>query len=57
LASAGALRVLIDRILPLRDAAAAHRLVETNEPLGKVILDPTLEPSRLKEESDAALPQ
>ena len=57
LASAGALRVLIDRILPLRDAAAAHRLVETNEPLGKVILDPTLQPSRQKEESDAALPQ
>jgi len=44
LASAGALRVLIDRILPLRDAAAAHRLVETNAPLGKVILDPTLQP-------------
>jgi NADPH:quinone reductase-like Zn-dependent oxidoreductase len=44
LANAGALRVLIDRILPLRDAAAAHRLVETNEPLGKVILDPTLQP-------------
>lgn len=43
LAREGALKVLIDRILPLRDAAAAHRLVATNEPLGKVILDPTLE--------------
>ena len=41
LAGAGAFRVLIDRVLPLHDAAAAHRLVETNEPLGKVILDPT----------------
>ena len=40
LASEGSLRVLIDRILPLRDAAAAHRLVDTKEPLGKVILDP-----------------
>ena len=43
LASSGALRVLIDRILPLRDAAAAHRLVEGDALLGKVILDPTLD--------------
>ena len=42
LARAGTFRVLIDRVLPLREAAAAHRLVETNEPLGKVILDPTI---------------
>jgi NADPH2:quinone reductase len=41
LARAGHFRILIDRVLPLREAAAAHRLVETNEPLGKVILDPT----------------
>lgn len=40
LARAGVFKVLIDRVLPLREAAAAHRLVETNEPLGKVILDP-----------------
>ena len=40
LASSGELKVLVDRIMPLRDAAAAHRLVETNEPLGKVVLDP-----------------
>ena len=33
----------IDSILPLRDAAEAHRRVETGEALGKVILDPTLE--------------
>jgi NADPH:quinone reductase len=42
LARAGTFKVLIDRVLPLREAAAAHRLVETNEPLGKVILDPTI---------------
>lgn len=42
LARDGVFKVLIDRVLPLREAAAAHRLVETNEPLGKVILDPTV---------------
>jgi len=42
LAGAGSFKVLIDRVLPLREASAAHRLVETNEPLGKVILDPTI---------------
>jgi NADPH:quinone reductase-like Zn-dependent oxidoreductase len=41
LASTGVFKVLVDRVLPLREAASAHRLVETNEPLGKVILDPT----------------
>jgi NADPH:quinone reductase-like Zn-dependent oxidoreductase len=41
LARAGVFKVLIDRVLPLREAAAAHRLVESNEPLGKVILEPT----------------
>jgi NADPH:quinone reductase len=41
LARTGLFRVLVDRVLPLREAGAAHRLVETNEPLGKVILDPT----------------
>jgi NADPH2:quinone reductase len=43
LAADGALKILIDRVLPLSEAAAAHRLVETNSPLGKVILDPTLD--------------
>ena len=38
----GEFRVLIDRVMPLSEAATAHRLVEKNEPLGKVILDPTL---------------
>jgi NADPH:quinone reductase-like Zn-dependent oxidoreductase len=42
LAAAGEFRVLIDRIMPLTEAAAAHRLVEQNVTLGKVILDPTL---------------
>ena len=37
------LKTLVDRILPLSEAAAAHRLVESNAPLGKVILDPTLD--------------
>jgi NADPH:quinone reductase-like Zn-dependent oxidoreductase len=43
LAVAGQFKVLIDRIMPLREAAAAHRLVEQSAPLGKIILDPTLE--------------
>lgn len=43
LGTSGALKVLIDRIMPLREAAAAHRLVAQNEPLGKIILDPTLQ--------------
>jgi len=41
LARTGLFRVLVDRVLPLREAGAAHRLVATNEPLGKIILDPT----------------
>jgi len=43
LAAGGKLKILVDRIMPLSEAAAAHRLVETNAPLGKVILDPTLD--------------
>ncbi len=42
LAAAGQIRVLIDRVMPLREAAAAHRLVEGNQIGGKIILDPTL---------------
>jgi NADPH:quinone reductase-like Zn-dependent oxidoreductase len=33
---------LIDRVLPLSQAAEAHRLVEENRAVGKVIIDPTL---------------
>jgi NADPH:quinone reductase len=43
LARAGIFKVLVDRVLPLRQAAEAHRLVETHEPLGKIILDPTVD--------------
>ncbi len=42
MAAAGKLKVLIDRVLPLSHAAEAHRLAETSQALGKVILDPTL---------------
>src|SRR5262249_37118032 len=41
LAAAGTLKILIDRVMPLSGAAVAHRLVASNVPLGKVILDPT----------------
>ena len=42
LAAKGKFRMLIDRILPLSEAAEAHRLVEANNVIGKVIIDPTL---------------
>jgi hypothetical protein len=29
-------------IMPLKEAAAAHRLIAMTEPLGKIVLDPTL---------------
>jgi NADPH:quinone reductase-like Zn-dependent oxidoreductase len=34
--------VLIDRVIPLREAAAAHRYAAQNESIGKIVLDPTL---------------
>lgn len=37
----GRYRVLIDRVLPLSQAADAFRLVAGNEAVGKIILDPT----------------
>jgi len=37
----GKIRAIIDRILPLRDAVQAHRIVEQNQIAGKIILDPT----------------
>src|SRR5258705_280629 len=37
----GRWRVLIDRVLPLADAAKAHRLVDERSGIGKVILQPT----------------
>jgi len=39
----GEFRVLIDQVMPLRDAAAAHRLVAQNDSVGKIVLDPTQE--------------
>ena len=40
LATEGRLRVLIDQVLPLSQAAHAHELVEAREGLGKILLDP-----------------
>jgi NADPH:quinone reductase-like Zn-dependent oxidoreductase len=40
-AARGRLRVLIDRVLPLEQAAEAHRLVAARTLTGKIVLDPT----------------
>ena len=40
LLSRGAVRAVLDRVLPLEAAAAAHRLVESGGPLGRVVLRP-----------------
>lgn len=37
----GRIRAIINRTMPLRDAAEAHRIVEQNQIAGKIILDPT----------------
>jgi NADPH2:quinone reductase len=36
----GVYQPVIDRVMPLRDAQEAHRLVENREVLGKIVLDP-----------------
>jgi NADPH:quinone reductase len=41
-AAAGKVKAQIERVLPLSQAAEAHRLVETGESVGKIVLDPTL---------------
>jgi NADPH:quinone reductase-like Zn-dependent oxidoreductase len=41
-AAAGKMRVLIERVMPLGEAVAAHALVESSPATGKIILDPTL---------------
>jgi NADPH:quinone reductase-like Zn-dependent oxidoreductase len=43
IAAEGRFHAMIDRVLPLSEAVAAHELVERRAPLGKVILDPTKE--------------
>jgi NADPH:quinone reductase len=40
-ARAGKVRAIIDRTMPLREAPEAHRILERNQTLGKIILDPT----------------
>jgi NADPH2:quinone reductase len=41
-AAAGKIKAQIERVLPLSRAAEAHRLVESGESVGKIVLDPTL---------------
>jgi NADPH:quinone reductase-like Zn-dependent oxidoreductase len=40
LVDAGDIRPIIDRALPMSDAAEAHRLMESSEHLGKIMLLP-----------------
>jgi NADPH:quinone reductase len=40
-AAEGKIKAQIERILPLSRAAEAHRLVESGESIGKIVLDPT----------------
>ena len=40
-ARAGKIRAIGHRTMPLREAAEAHRLIEGNQILGKLVLDPT----------------
>jgi NADPH:quinone reductase len=41
-AAEGKVKTQIERVLPLSRAAEAHRLVESGESLGKIVLDPTM---------------
>jgi NADPH2:quinone reductase len=41
-AAEGKVKAQIERVLPLSQAAQAHRLVESGESLGKIVLDPTM---------------
>jgi NADPH2:quinone reductase len=41
-AAAGKIRAIIDRTMPLREAAAAHRMMEEQQILGKIILTPQI---------------
>ena len=35
----GEVRVIVDRVVPLPDAAEAHRVMEASEHVGKVVLE------------------
>jgi NADPH:quinone reductase-like Zn-dependent oxidoreductase len=39
-AAAGKIKLIYERIFPLREAAAAHRLIESGPDVGKILLDP-----------------
>jgi NADPH:quinone reductase-like Zn-dependent oxidoreductase len=41
-AAEGKIKAQIERVLPLSHAAEAHRMVESGESTGKIVLDPTL---------------
>jgi NADPH:quinone reductase-like Zn-dependent oxidoreductase len=40
-AAQGALKGVVDQVLPLREAARAHEIMESESRIGKIILDPT----------------
>jgi len=42
-AGQGGVKALIDQVMPLSQAADAHRRVESRAGIGKVVLDPTLD--------------
>ena len=42
-AASGKIVAQIEKLLPLSRAAEAHRLVESGEVAGKIVLDPTLD--------------
>jgi NADPH:quinone reductase-like Zn-dependent oxidoreductase len=44
-AAEGKLKAQIEKLLPLSQAREAHRLVESGEVPGKIVLDPTLDKS------------
>ncbi len=44
-AAAGKVKARIEKVLPLSQAAEAHRLIESSQGIGKIVLDPTLDKS------------